>query len=80
MAEITNRDKQVRGKLEVHCGLVAKIATSLPLWASQNPCQCHHCNDRLTRHIALEWNAQDVEINQLLNQRGPAASNILPLL
>ncbi len=37
MAEITNRDKQVRGKLEVHYEFVAKIATSPALGPARIP-------------------------------------------
>jgi hypothetical protein len=37
--------------------------------------QRHLYNDLLLENTSLEWDMQDVESNQLLNQRKPAARN-----
>ena len=75
MTAITTRENKVRGKLEVHYDFVAMIVISLALSVGFNLYQRYQYNDLLSRHTALEWEAQDLEINQMLNLRKLTACN-----
>jgi hypothetical protein len=59
----------VRRKLEVHYDFVAMIVISFLLSAAFHLYQRHQYNDLLLENTALKWEAQDMEINLLLNRR-----------
>jgi hypothetical protein len=66
---LTTREKTLHGKFEVHYDFVAMIVISFALSFGFNLYQRYQYNDLLTQHTALEWKAQDLEINQVLNLR-----------
>jgi hypothetical protein len=53
------------------------MVVSLVLSAGFNLYQRYQYNDLLTRHTTLEWEAQDLEINQQLNLHKLEACNSL---
>jgi len=65
----------VVGKLEIHYDFVAMVVISFALSAGFNLYQRHQYNDLLTEHTALEWEAQDMKINQQLNLHKLEACN-----
>jgi hypothetical protein len=71
----TTRERKVRGKPEGPYDFVAIIVISFALSVGFHHYQRHLYNDLLLENTALEWDMQDVESNQLLNQRKPAARN-----
>ena len=68
----------MRGKLEVNYDFVAMIVISFALSAGFHLYQRHQYNDLLLENTALKWEAQDMEINLLLNRRKLQACNKLP--
>ncbi len=67
----------MRGKLEVNYDFVAMVVISLALSVGFNLYQRYQYNELLTEHTALQWEAQDLEINQRLNLRKLEACNNL---
>jgi len=67
----------VRGKLEVHYDFVAVLVIYFALSAGFHLYQRHQYNDLLLENTALQWEAQDMEINLLLNRRKLEACNNL---
>ena len=67
----------MRGKLEVHYDFVAMIVISFALSVGFHLYQRHQYNDLLLENTALKWEAQDMEINLLLNRRKLEACNNL---
>ena len=65
----------MRGKLEVHYDFVAMVVISFALSIGFNLYQRYQYNDLLTLHTALEWEAQDMAVNQRLNLRKLKACN-----
>lgn len=57
----------MRGKFEVHYDFVALIVIVFALSVGFNLYQRYQYNDLLSQHTALQWEAQDLEINQRLN-------------
>lgn len=68
----------MRGKLEVNYDFVAMVVISFALSVGFNLYQRYQFNKLLTRHAALQWEAQDLEINQRLNLRKLEACNNNP--
>jgi hypothetical protein len=64
-----SRGVKVHRKLEVHYDFVAMVVTCLALSLAFNAYQRYQYNDLLSQHTALQWKAQDLEINQRLNLR-----------
>lgn len=62
-------------KFEVHYDFAAMIVISLALSAGFNLYQRHQYNELLIQHTALQWEAQDLEINQAMNLRKLEACN-----
>jgi len=67
----------VRGKTEVHYDFVAMIVINFALSVGFHLYQRHQYNDLLLEDTALKWEAQDMEINLLLNRRKLEACNNL---
>ena len=65
----------MRGKLEVHYDFVAMVVISFAMSVGFNLYQRYQYNDLLSEHTALEWEAQDMVINQQLNLRKLEACN-----
>ena len=65
----------MQGKLEVHYDFVAMVVISFALSIGFNLYQRYQYNDLLTLHTALEWEAQDMAVNQRLNLRKLKACN-----
>jgi hypothetical protein len=77
MRAITTQENKVRGKLEVHYDFVAMVVICLALSVGFNLYQRSQYNDLISQHTALQWKAQDMEINQTLNLRKLQACNNL---
>ena len=75
MRAVTSRKQKVHRKLEVHYDFIAMFVICLVLSAGFNLYQRHQYNDLLSQHTALQWKAQDLEINQVLNQQKLQACN-----
>lgn len=56
-------------KLEVHYDFVVVAAICFALLAGFNLYQRRQYNDLLSEHTALQWTAQDMEVNQAYSQR-----------
>ena len=56
-------------KLEVHYDFVAMVVICLVMSVAFNVYQRYQYKDLLGQHTALQWEAQDLEINQRLNLR-----------
>ncbi len=56
-------------KLEVHYDFVAMALICFVFSVGFNIYQRYQYNDLLSQHTALQWEAQDLEINQKLNLR-----------
>ena len=62
-------------KFEVHYDFAAMIVIILSLSAGFNLYQRHQYNELLLQHTALQWEAQDLELNQVINLRKLEACN-----
>lgn len=67
----------MRGKLDVHYDFDAMLAISFALSVDFHFYQRHQYNDLLLENTAMKWEAQDMEINLLLNRRKIEACNNL---
>jgi len=77
MTAVRTQEKKVRGKLEVHYDFVAVLVICFALSVGFHLYQRHQYNDLLLENTALKWEAQDMEINLLLNRRKLEACNNL---
>jgi hypothetical protein len=66
---IAPRGTRVHRKLEIHYDFVAMILACFALSLGFNLYQRYQYNDLLSQHTALQWAAQDLEINQVIYQR-----------
>lgn len=75
MTATTTQEKCVPGKFEVHYDFAVMVVVSLALSAGFNLYQRHQYNELLVQHTALQWEAQDLEINQAMNLHKLEACN-----